>query len=109
MLNTGGRTTEFTSASLGGLQGSVPERLGKGVGGQDVPGSEVVDRVLRVGEARFAVPSLLIRDEIGTLSGLVGMDVLRGTVLVVGADRDRPIIWLVPDRDDRRRERRGAA
>jgi len=28
--------------------------------------------------------------------GLVGMDVLRGTVLVVSADRARPVAWLVP-------------
>ena len=28
--------------------------------------------------------------------GLIGMDVLRGTVLAVGADRSRPVRWLVP-------------
>jgi hypothetical protein len=96
MLDTGGRTTEFTTASVGGLRGSVPERLGKGVGGQDVQATEISDRVLRVGDTRFAVPALLVRESVGTLSGLVGMDVLRGTVLAIGADRDRPVTWLVP-------------
>jgi hypothetical protein len=59
-------------------------------------GSEVKDQVLRVGSAKLPVPSLLIRKEIGVAHGLVGMDLLRGTVLVVSADPSRPVLWLVP-------------
>ncbi len=107
MLNTGGRTTEFTTASVGGLRGRVPERLGKGVGGQEVLATEISDRVLRVGAARFAVPALLVRETIGTLAGLVGMDVLRGTVLV-GRRRSRPGRDLArPSARCRRRRRHG--
>ena len=54
----------------------------------------VEDRTLRIGEERFPVARLLIRDEIDTMLGLVGMDVLRGTILVVSADRGRPVRLL---------------
>ena len=55
------------------------------------------DRVLRVGGARLPIPRLLVRDAIDSMQGLIGMDALRGTILMVGADRQRPIWWLVPD------------
>ena len=59
-------------------------------------GFEIQDQVLRVGDARLPVPSLLVRKEIGVAQGLVGMDLLRGTVLLVSADPGRPVTWLVP-------------
>ena len=78
------------------LVGVAPDEVGKGVGGDPVLGSIVADRVLRIGDARLPVPHLLIRETIDTMGGLVGMDVLRGTVVAVAADRSRPIVWLVP-------------
>jgi hypothetical protein len=96
MLNTGGRGTEFAMAAVPGLTGTPSDDLGKGVGGSPVVGGVVEDQVLRVGVARFPVPRLLVRPQIDTMLGLVGMDVLRGTVLVVSAARARPVDWLVP-------------
>lgn len=95
MFNTGGRGTEFATAAVPGLSGVEPERLGLGVGGSVVPGSEVTDRTLLVGDARFTVPRLLIREQVGSMLGLIGMDVLRGTVLVLGADPAGGVSWLV--------------
>ena len=95
MLNTGGRGTEFAVAAVPGLiDGAAPGEAGKGVGGGPVLGSVVEDRTLRIGEERFPVARLLIREEIDTMLGLVGMDVLRGTILVVSADRSRPVRLL---------------
>ena len=96
MFNTGGRGTEFATAAVPGLRGVEPQRLGHGVGGGVVPGSEAANRTLRVGDARFAVPRLLIREQVGSMLGLIGMDVLRGTVLVLGADPAAGVSWLVP-------------
>lgn len=96
MLNTGGRGTEFAVAAVPDLVGVAPEEVGKGVGGDPVLGSVVADRMLRIGDLRLGVPRLLIRERIDTMDGLVGMDVLRGTVLALGADRRRPVSWLVP-------------
>ena len=96
MLNTGGRGTEFAVAAVPGLAGVAPDEIGKGVGGDPVLGSVVADRMLRVGDVRLPVPRLLVRDRIDTMVGLVGMDVLRGTVVALGADRRRPVWWLVP-------------
>ena len=93
MLNTGGRGTEFAVAAVPGLEGAATD-AGKGVGGGPVVATAVEDRVLRLGDERFPVARLLIRDEIDTMLGLVGMDVLRGTILVVGADRSRPVRLL---------------
>jgi len=96
MLNTGGRGTEFAVAAVPGLAGAAAGEAGHGVGGAPVMGAAVDDRVLRVGDVRFPVPRLLIREGIDTMLGLVGMDILRGTILVVGAARSRPVAWLVP-------------
>jgi len=93
MLNTGGRGTEFAVAAVPGLVG-VAGSVGKGVGGGAVLGAVVEDRTLRLGDERFGVGRLLIREAIDTMLGLVGMDVLRGTILVVGADRNRPVRLL---------------
>jgi hypothetical protein len=43
------------------------------------------------------VPRLFVREAMGGHDGLIGIDVLRGTILVVSADRTRPVYWLVPD------------
>jgi Aspartyl protease len=99
MLDTGGKRTEFAEAAVPTLLGGTPTESGRGVGGATAIGSVVNDQVLRVGSATLPVPSLLVREEIGTAQGLVGMDLLRGTVLVVSADPSRPVLWLVPPRD----------
>ena len=109
MLNTGGRGTEFATAAVPGLRGREPDRIGRGVGGDAVPGSEVVDRMLRVGDARLPVPTLLVRDEIDSMLGLIGMDVLHGTVLVASADPGRGVLWLVPGTSMPPAERRSGA
>ncbi len=96
MLNTGGRGTEVAIAAVPGLAGVAQGEAGKGVGGAPVLGTVTEEHVLRVGDVRLPVARLLVRDEIDTMLGLVGMDVLRGTVLGVGADRARPVWWLVP-------------
>jgi hypothetical protein len=96
MLNTGGRGTEFATNAVPGLVGVAPDSVGHGVGGSVVRGAVVGERTLRVGSATFRVPGLLVRDEVGSMQGLIGMDVLRGTVLVVSADERRPVVWLAP-------------
>ncbi len=69
---------------------------GHGVGGGQSFGFEVDGQTLCVGDAPVAVPKLLVREETGNAPGLIGMDLLRGTVLVVGADERRPVVWLLP-------------
>ena len=59
-------------------------------------GTVVEDRVLRVGDARLPDAQMLIRDEIGTMAGLIGTDVLCRPVLAVSADRCRPVWPQVP-------------
>ena len=96
MLNTGGRGTEFASDAVPGLAGVEREQVGHGVGGTAVRGMQVGKHALHVGAATFRVPGLVVRDEVGSMQGLIGMDVLRGTVLIVSADDRRPVRWLVP-------------
>lgn len=96
MLDTGGKRTAFAEAAVPTLLGGIPIESGRGVGGGTAIGSEAKDQVLRVGSARLRVPSLLVREEIGIAQGLVGMDLLRRTVLVTSADPNRPVLWLVP-------------
>ncbi len=96
MLNTGGRQTEFASAAIPGLHGTPNVSGGTGVGGGRVVGSDVGERVLLVGDVRIGLRRLVVRDEMESPPGLVGMDVLRGTALICSADVRRGVVWLVP-------------
>ena len=96
ILNTGGRATEFATAAVPGLGASTAQAGGAGAGGAPVIGSDAGARVIHVGGARIPVANLVVRPQIDGPPGLVGMDVLRGTALIVGADRSEPATWLVP-------------
>lgn len=96
MLDSGGKGTEAAANAVPSLAGGPQRSTGKGVGGGEAFGSHVADQTLVVGEARVAVRQLIVRDHMDGRGGLVGMDVLRGTVLTVSADPARPVIWQVP-------------
>jgi hypothetical protein len=53
------------------------------------------DQVLVVARAKVPVPGFAARREMGYPPGLVGMDVLRGTVLALDADRAGLVTWQV--------------
>lgn len=96
LVNTGGRHTEFDAVAVPGLVASAAERLGGGVSGADVMGGFVASQTLVVGGIDLPVARLAIREGMEPPHGMVGMDVLRGTVLICGADRARPVVWQVP-------------
>lgn len=96
LLNTGGRHTEFSSNAMPGLAGAVSERLGGGVSGADVMGAKAGEATLLVAGREVHVPSLAVRTSMHDPQGLVGIDVLRGTILAVGADVSRPVLWQIP-------------
>ncbi|MBW3537832.1 MAG: hypothetical protein KY395_08760 [Actinobacteria bacterium] len=98
MLNTGSTGTEFAASAVPGLGGTRSEGTGFGVSGASVDGDEAKHQVLRIGGRAFPVPVLLIRESMPPPPGLVGMDVLAGTILAVGADPAHPVLWLVPPR-----------
>ena len=93
MLNTGGRRTEFDETVVPGLAAGDQERLGGGVSGADVVGMPAGDQVLAVAGAKIPVPGLAVRREMGYPPGLVGMNVLRGTVLALDADPAGLVTW----------------
>jgi hypothetical protein len=95
MLNTGGRNTEFDETVVPGLTAGDAERLGGGVSGAHVVGSIAGDQVLVVGGTEIPVARLAVRRELGYPPGLVGMNVLRGTVLALDADPAGVVTWQV--------------
>lgn len=97
MLDSGGKATEFSEQAVPGL--ATGERVGgsRGVSGTQSHGSLIAGQVLSVGDARLPLERLFIRPPFNAAcEGLVGMDVLRGTVLMVGAHLDRRVLWLIP-------------
>lgn len=96
LLNTRGRGTEFSRASVPALSGAALERLGSGVSGSDVLGMRVGTHVLAVDKADLRIESLAVRDSMEDPQGMVGMDVLRGTALVCGANPEGRVLWQVP-------------
>jgi len=95
LLNSGGKRTEFSRAAVPGLGGGQEERLGGGVSGADVTGSSAGARVLEVAGREVHVAELAVREVMHDPQGMVGIDVLRGTVLAFSADRARPVVWQV--------------
>ncbi len=96
MLNTGGTRTEFSADAVPGVAGGVRERLGGGVSGADVMGANAGEATLVVAGHDVRVPSLAVRASMHDPQGMVGMDVLPGTILAVFADAARPVFWQIP-------------
>ena len=95
MLDTGGKRTQFTRRAVPDAGEGPTTITGRGVGGGASYGTELAARTLLVGGARLPVRSLIVGPEMDGRDGLVGMDVLRGTVLTVSGDPDRPVLWQV--------------
>lgn len=96
LLNTGGKHTEFSAAAVPGVHGAAGERLGDGVSGEATLGSKAGPATLLVAGHDLPVPVLAVREVMHDPQGMVGMDVLPGTILAVGADRSRPVLWQLP-------------
>lgn len=96
LLDSGGKSTEFVAAAVPGIDGGVLVTSGRGVGGGEIVGSVIEGQALVVGDATVAVPRLVVREAMDDHDGLVGMDVLRGTILTVRADLAQPVFWMVP-------------
>ena len=96
MLDTGGKRTQFTATAVPSAADGPQVSSGRGVGGGVSVGTELTGQTLLVGGARLPVQSLIVGPEMDGRDGLVGMDVLRGTVLTVSGDPDRPVLWQVP-------------
>jgi hypothetical protein len=96
LLDTGGKKTEFSATALGGLSSAESERLGGGVSGSDYAGWSVGAKSLVVGGLRLPVPALMVREQMHDPQGIIGMDVMAGTVLATAADVMRPVLWQVP-------------
>jgi len=95
MLDSGGKRTSFTAAVVPADPGGPRTSSGHGVGGTEHFGAEIADQTLLVGGARVPLGTLIVEDAMDGRDGLVGMDVLRGTVLTVSGDPNRPVIWQI--------------
>lgn len=93
LINTGGKRTEFSRAAVPGLAAGSPERLGGGVSGADVIGSSAGAQVIAVAGHDLPVEELAVRETMHDPQGMVGMDVLPGTVVACAADRSRRVFW----------------
>lgn len=98
LIDTGGKRCEFAAAAVPNLVAGDSVDLGGGVSGTRFEGGRVGSQTLVCGGARIAVPDLAIRraDIQPHVPGLVGMDVLRSTVVACAADLSRPVWWQVP-------------
>jgi hypothetical protein len=95
MLDTGAKMTYAAGAAVPGLaEGGVRRSTGHGVGGTEAFGVDVPGRVLRVGGLELPVDLVVAEHDLGVPGCVVGMDVLRGTVLAVGPPGS-PVRWLL--------------
>ena len=96
MLDTGAKMTYAAKAAVPGLgEGGVRRSTGRGVGGTESFGVDVPGRVLHVGDASLPFDLVIAEHDLGIAGCVVGMDVLRGTVLAVGPPGS-PVRWLLP-------------
>lgn len=96
LLNTGTRETEFDVTAVPDLSADAAQRLGGAVSGTDVIGSMIDGQILVVGGAEIPVPALAVRTETVYPHGMVGMDLLHGTVVCCDADPSGRVLWQVP-------------
>jgi hypothetical protein len=97
LLDTGGKGTEALSSAVPGLTGGELRSTGHGVGGTESFGRDVPGQALEIDGGQLAVERLILRDQMGAgYQILVGMDTLRGSVLAVSHDQQRPVHWLFP-------------
>ncbi len=99
LLNTGGKGTEIAASLVPDRPAGEPVRIGGGVSGADVMAERLGPATLAVGGHRIPVPDLAARVDMEGVQAMVGMDVLRGTVLACTANPTGRVIWqLPPDR-----------
>ena len=96
LLDTGGKASDVVASAVPGLSGDEIASSGRGVGGTESFGTVALDQVLRFGDARIPVGRLVVRDEVEGRGILVGMDLLRGTIVTVHGDPAQPVFWQVP-------------
>jgi hypothetical protein len=96
LLDSGGKASDVVASAVPGLSGDEIASSGRGVGGTESFGSVALDQVLLVGEVRLPMPRLVVRDEVEGRGILVGMDLLRGTILAVHGDMAQPVFWQLP-------------
>ena len=96
LLNTGGKGTEVARSVLPDRAEGELERIGGGVSGADVMAARLGPAVLAVGGVRIPIPDLAARDAMEGVQAMVGMDLLRGTVLACTADHTGRAIWQLP-------------
>lgn len=96
-LDSGGSGTEALAAYVADVAAGATTSGGVGVSGGGIDGVPVTGRNLLVGGRSIPIPSLLVRPDMGghLFTSLVGMDVLRGTVLVVSSSPSNAVFWLV--------------
>lgn len=106
IFDTGADGTEVAAIAVA-ADGLPPVASGRGVGGTVIEVGELPEQVVRVGEARFALPVLSVRDRIPTPEGakddevphaLIGMDLMKGTVLAIAPEHDGSVWWFVDGR-----------
>lgn len=106
MLDTGAGGTEVAALAVAAdVEPWVTS--GRGVGGTVIEVAELAEQALQVGEARYALPILSVRDRIPTPEGakddevphaLIGMDLMKGTVLAIAPEHDGSVLWFVDGR-----------
>jgi hypothetical protein len=96
LINTGGKRTEFSRSAVPGLGDGSEKRLGAGVSGADVIGSSAGAQVIVVAGHELPVEQLAVRETMHDPQGMVGMDVLPGSVVACAADRGRRVVWQIP-------------
>jgi hypothetical protein len=94
-LNTGGRHTEFVESAVAGLESRRQGADVVGVSGTRGRTLQVENQILRVAEASFPMSKLLVRRSMQP-DALIGMNVLKSTVLVLHTSAKQPVIWFVP-------------
>jgi hypothetical protein len=96
LIDTGGKTSDVVASAVPGLMGDTTESSGRGVGGTEMFGAVVTDQVLNVGDARIPLSRLVVIRDVEGRGILVGMDVLRGSIVTVHGDPARPVFWQLP-------------
>lgn len=108
IFDTGAAGTDVAADIFPGVITGIEQEGGRGVGGSSISARSLRMQQLEVGDARLLLPVLSVRDEIPSPldaglgevpEALIGMDLLRGTALVVTPGDPGEVWWFVSSND----------
>lgn len=96
-IDSGGSATEYAEALFPNAAATAPvSAAGQSVSGQRIPARSLAAQHVLIGNLALGPVPIRARSTLGGIQGRLGADILRGTIVILPADPQEPVIFLAP-------------